>query len=559
MFASTVFSQVIIREKVEVKPKAPKAEKQHTYLPTSKAALEPIRFFKPDSSFYPILGVPTRQMRVSVSASLGPVIFDNLHVDAYAELWLDEHLLARTDRSGTTLTPVELDAGACVRMIPHWKFFDGASESLTTAISNAHIEYTLTGVMNYAGHNGTVPVSGAIQINAVSDPRFDLQKIYVSADTLWRCGGTSDVSITLLTGVGLPYAFCDSTTFPVKVSVSAPIDINLIVKGVRSKSFTIRSDSIGFFQAIQVEWDLGRAPMNQDGRLTATITAEALSIRDSATIALECSTPPIVFTGGVIRLHSNPLETPYTEWAGFYAEVTDTNGTVIQFPDTITFTYEVIGGQQWGYLYDFATDRSGLVLEGLPTNVAFFPNDSSWYDERRVVVKCTASDPRIKPGTAELKILPGRLKVIVTPATLNYGDIAQIAAEGIILNGVVNPLDPTATVSYEILLGNDAGYLTANGSTGHVDVINDVGPTASFVALEETPQPISTQAIIKVTASTTVIEGKALENQSPAHEFAPLAKGKKRDKVQVPRRSGIPGRRFPRSRTNSCRCSTRCL
>jgi hypothetical protein len=233
-----------------------------------------------------------------------------------------------------------------------------------------------------------------------------------------------------------------------------------------------------------------------------TVQASSKGIVQSKTFRV------LPFLGKTLKLEAGTPIIAFGENGGFRVEVLDEAGEPVPIPENITFKYEILEGAQWGVLFDYYTWQTGSVVEGAPSVIDFFTADTAQYEDKRVVVRVSSSDAGLTADTAEVLILPGLLKVTVTPATLRYGERAEIVAEGVYRDGVLTSLDPSVLYSYEIVQAQDAGYLTIGSDTTRRDLITDVGPTASLIALKESPQPDSVKVIVRVTAKEEVILGR---------------------------------------------------
>jgi hypothetical protein len=229
-----------------------------------------------------------------------------------------------------------------------------------------------------------------------------------------------------------------------------------------------------------------------------TVQASSKGIIGTATFRV------VPFLGKTLKLEAVPPIIPFGQNGGFGVQVLDEAGEPVLIPDNMTLKYEILEGAQWGVLFDYYTWQTGTVVEGAPWGIDFFTADTAAYEDKRVVVRVSSSSVGLTPDTAEILILPGLLKVSVTPTTLQYGQSAEIVAEGLYQDGELVMLDPSVLYSYEIVQAADAGYLVVGTDITRRDLIPDVGPTARFVAEEEVPQPTSVQVIIKVTAKQEV-------------------------------------------------------
>jgi hypothetical protein len=233
-----------------------------------------------------------------------------------------------------------------------------------------------------------------------------------------------------------------------------------------------------------------------------TVQASSKGIIGTATFRV------VPFLGKTLKLEAVPPIIPFGQNGGFGVQVLDEAGEPVLIPDNMTLKYEILEGAQWGVLFDYFTGQTGTVVEGAPWGIDLFTADTAAYEDKRVVVRVSSSSVGLTPDTAEILILPGLLKVSVTPTTLHYGQSAEIVAEGLYQDGELVMLDPSVLYSYEIVQAADAGYLVVGTDITRRDLIPDVGPTARFVAEEEVPQPASVQVTIKVTAKQEVFERK---------------------------------------------------
>lgn len=230
------------------------------------------------------------------------------------------------------------------------------------------------------------------------------------------------------------------------------------------------------------------------------------------------------FVGSRLKLHIvSPM--PFGEGRYFRVEILDASGTVVPMPPGITFTYKIFEGTQWCTLYDEYSDRRDSIIAGAVSNMSLYALDTARYDDKRVRLCATADGYQLTPDTAEVVIIPGNLKLRVTPqGSLKYGQSALIEAEGIYRNGELWPVYPGILYTYEIVESPDAGYLTAEEDTTHLDLRTDIGPVAMFNAREENPQGDSVRVVVKVIAKQEVGETR-MDGVGPNRPKAPPVLG----------------------------------
>ncbi len=186
-------------------------------------------------------------------------------------------------------------------------------------------------------------------------------------------------------------------------------------------------------------------------------------------------------------------------------------GGVDAEPDpAVTYTFRLIEGNQWGTLFDRATEQQGDSISGVAqfrgeAGVFFRAWEQSPTEPQRVVVEVSASNLTIDPATAELFVVPGGLQITATPRTLAYGEKATIEVRKLLPNGTTEPLAPEATITYRIVGGAAAGLLQNADSTESGDELVSSQSQMLFSAHEEEPQPDSVEVVIQIEVDEGII------------------------------------------------------
>lgn len=106
-----------------------------------------------------------------------------------------------------------------------------------------------------------------------------------------------------------------------------------------------------------------------------------------------------------------------------------------------------------------------------------------------VTIKVSASNSDIHPGTYSFNVLPSPLAITVNPPTISYGQQATVSVQKKDPDGTISPWSQDAGLSYEIIKGQNAGYIAHQDTARRDDFFNGQSDTIRFVALEESPQP----------------------------------------------------------------------
>jgi hypothetical protein len=155
-------------------------------------------------------------------------------------------------------------------------------------------------------------------------------------------------------------------------------------------------------------------------------------------------------------------------------------------PFDVTYSVQIVEGNEWGTLYSFDTDETADTLSGLPqfngrAYVSFFAGEEAPSESARVVLRVTASDGSIEPATTEFRVLPvGCLAYEITPAIIAPGDTAAIFFREELPNGTVNEYPPDQLFDVSISGGAEYGTLLFEGDTA--SVWNAIGQGVQFIA-----------------------------------------------------------------------------
>ncbi|MEX2116292.1 MAG: hypothetical protein WEB37_05345 [Bacteroidota bacterium] len=219
--------------------------------------------------------------------------------------------------------------------------------------------------------------------------------------------------------------------------------------------------------------------------ITRTTTIEVLRISDSP-IWLAMDAQGDVSYGAQMSVIAQALDM-------FQSEVSAGTG--------VTYSFEIIEGSEWGSLRRLSVE--GNVITGVrPTNdffsrgrgfVEFLARKSDPLEPQRVTVRVTASNPEIRPGTYSFNVIPSPLAITATPPTIRYGERSVILVQKKNPDGTVTPWPPNAHMSFEIINGNNAGYLQFPDTSLRNDQISGQFSSIQFAALEESAQPDSVE------------------------------------------------------------------
>ena len=176
----------------------------------------------------------------------------------------------------------------------------------------------------------------------------------------------------------------------------------------------------------------------------------------------------------------------------------------------LTFTFEIIDGEEWGRLYYEGTGLSGDALEKIPhhngeARIWFQAWEESPTEPKQVTVEMLASDPDIPPVTLNLSVTPGGLKIVAAPPTLAYGEKSTITVQKLLPDGTTEPLSPEATITYRIVDGMTAGTLQNADSSEYGDEILTNESQWLFASKEEEPQPDEVEVIVQIEVEEGII------------------------------------------------------
>ncbi|MBI2619316.1 MAG: penicillin-insensitive murein endopeptidase [Ignavibacteriales bacterium] len=233
----------------------------------------------------------------------------------------------------------------------------------------------------------------------------------------------------------------------------------------------IEPDSISDFVIIEAE-SFG---------ITRTATIEVLRISESP-IWLAMDAQGDVSYGAEMSIMAQALNM-------FQQEVSAGSG--------VTYSFEIIEGSEWGTL--FRGTAEGNTITGIrPTDdffsrgmatIGFRARKAEPSEPQKVTIRVMATNPEIRAGTCSFNVIPSPLAISVIPPTISYGERSTIVVQKKNPDSTVSPWPSDAGLSFEIIKGNNAGYILYPDTSLRNDSFNGQSGRIQFVALEESPQP----------------------------------------------------------------------
>lgn len=196
-----------------------------------------------------------------------------------------------------------------------------------------------------------------------------------------------------------------------------------------------------------------------------------------------------------------PTEVYYGGEAYIRVQTARPDGVFTPPAKSVTYTYTIIEGNESGFFFRGAAEAD--TLANLPQFngdgiLGFRAREQEVLEPKTVKVKVTASDATIAPLIAEFKVVPSPLLVKFTPSTVRYGDTVKVDVLRKLTDSTGIPLAADAWLDYQIFRGVNTGTLATFDGRKSGDYISGSYPTARFLAIEESPQPDSIEMRIVV-------------------------------------------------------------
>jgi len=157
----------------------------------------------------------------------------------------------------------------------------------------------------------------------------------------------------------------------------------------------------------------------------------------------------------------------------------------------VTYTFQIINGQQWGWLADpGTTNELGDITPGMPQEngrgaILFSALEDKPDVPKSVAVHVSASDPTIAPAELTLNVLPQIVPYVVVtidPERIGVGDTANINVKRMNESGVLEDYPQDQLFDVAIRSGPQYGVLLAGGQTG--EKFTEVSAGFKFIAAD---------------------------------------------------------------------------
>jgi hypothetical protein len=172
-------------------------------------------------------------------------------------------------------------------------------------------------------------------------------------------------------------------------------------------------------------------------------------------------------------------------------------------PKDATFTFTMTEGQEYAILQD-AYGNEGTSLNANYSASQCWVKIKTIGDEPSHPVYVTVeAKTDITPNTVSgrFELRPGDLKIIPTKSVIVYGDTLRFDVWKKLPDGSLSTLAAGTGFEYDLIEGNDAGYLFFPGVPVTSDDIGGKGfPSVIFAAVEESPQGDTTLVKLRVEA-----------------------------------------------------------
>ncbi len=193
----------------------------------------------------------------------------------------------------------------------------------------------------------------------------------------------------------------------------------------------------------------------------------------------------------------------------FYMEVhiEGPGGCIAKLPQGITLNAQIVKGNDLGYLQDLDNGTTGDTLNNIPlqpngkNHLEFISSGEMKADMDTAFIRFSISEEEINDVYVPLIFTPGPLVIDIQPPSLSPGETATITLKKRLLDGTIVDFDSTQTFEIGITDGCILGNIVADNDTGAY--FYDVPQPIKFVA--DTAEGNSGEVKLRIAAVYEII------------------------------------------------------
>jgi hypothetical protein len=488
----TLFSQVGIKERVEIKPGPP----------LQKSSTENIVVFvaNPDSNqgrhqegailvLYPcnITATATMDVQPGSDGSYPPTDLAMFSSSGGLIAWYKGYPDGTHGSSGGTVSYTMPCGGVGAALSNTMGYDDVTRVTRTISASSATIVFEGK-LLRYWTFTATATLT------ATADEGYELASMELTADAtqINQCRSYTDLHTKLRNKKGEVYNGipCQNPPVPVTISVESSSDVRLSCDDQEGKTITLPYGDMG----IGFNWNY----QGETAKSTATVTLAVGSETKTTTIDLVVDTALVGLQfENAPRNLLHMLKTTLTV-RGWGCLGTGSNPP----PDGTIIDLEITEGTNWGFLRDPETGQQGTHLSSLKTKAgcvkveywAQGENPSVW---EAVIMKAASG---AVSAQCRIDILGAVLKVTLGRPDIGFGDTTKVVVERGNEDDGYTAIPAEWMTMYEIVEADTMGYFYAPDSSKAGSPLVGQYSQAMFFAKDESSAPDSVVLLLKVTA-----------------------------------------------------------
>ncbi len=516
--SSALFSQVKIRERVEIKPSQPVRN-------TSSHTMQEEAFFEPLSSPDQLYVQTSRPCIITATCEkLPPYDPASNSPNDGISFFLEcegapqgEYWLGATGVGGISVQTVTFNATSCATMhVAHAVGGWGAGESLfgecIVTVSANSATFQLNGQWRLRR-----PITAIVTLTAQPDTAYDLASLDISAAPAYitQCSDYAGITISALDKRGEPYSgiSCDGNpiqlmTVSVPPSSKATLEYNSNGATIQGKDLTLRAGDM--FMTLRLNYQAG----DPADSVVVTVASQGRSAQTTVYLSIDPTQP-------YLTADISPGEVRYGLKSSINVQLLNGCGSPITVSETTKFKFEITGAQQFGYLVDPATGKSGTMLDQVAHVAgiasveyrAYGQEPSDWQD---VPLTISISDPSVAPLQTDIYVKSNDLRITPVPSSIHFGESARLTVEKKNSDGTYSAIPSDWQTAFQLVYSDTNGYLYSPDSMQSGTTVSGAFQSASYYARPRQVQPDSVDvAVFVTTADPNVILSKANQGKRP--------------------------------------------
>ncbi|HTP13930.1 MAG TPA: hypothetical protein VMM37_09875, partial [Bacteroidota bacterium] len=364
-------------------------------------------------------------------------------------------------------------------------------EDVAVTVGGSSASITFTGKLG-----GLYPYTATANLSASPDGSYDLSTIVVAANpgTITRCSNTTAVAIQLRDGSGrvFPSGNCGSTSEVMTVSYTytstTPPSVTFDGSAIEGMGTTIEArDRSG-----ELTWDPASA--DDEGEVTIRVDASGKSGSTAIHLSRQASPP-------VLSLDCSESYIVFGMKSRLDVTARDCKGEDTPLPSGVKYQFSILSGP--GYLQDPVTGSLGRSLTSVShiqgkASVVYSSHDTLYSPSARIEVR--ASDQSIQPVHVAIDIIPVDLVISLSKTPVFYGDSTRLTAQVRNPDGSVSPIPTDWSTSYEIIDNDTLAFFSTPDGRESGTYLSGNYPWVGINTRPKTSPPDSVELVIGVSS-----------------------------------------------------------